>query len=659
MTHLETLIYDRGQSRSLPLWTVLVIPFALQILLVVSLVGYLSFRNGQNAVNEVGRQLHMEISNRIHQHIDGYLKLPDRINQINAAALTEGALDWRNAEALLRQFWHQMKTFEAANYISFASENREFVGIERRDTGDLTIWQATLSYDYALRGYAADNQGRRGRVMTSDQDYDPRKRPWYRAAVQASAPIWTEISQFYNTELRVLLGTTAVSPVYSQEGNLVGVLGVDVILNHLSDFLRQLNMGHSGLTFIMERNGLLVASSKLKSPALITNDRKANRIKAADASDPLTLAATNALIERFHSLDGISQRGQVTFILDGARHSMQVLPYTNGRGIEWLIVVVLPESEFMSHINANTRATILLCLATLLLALLVGSLTSRLVTRPLVRLNSAAKKIACGEWTWTVDSSRITELSELGLNFNIMGGEVHKRTADLSQANTQLRVMATRLVEVEERGRRKVARQLHDMVGQNLSVLNLNLDIVRAQVAGNRFDDIPHRLDSAIGLVENVIAHIREVIVDLRPNILDECGLMAALFWYGDHFFKRTAIEVEVHGRDLSYPLSREVQNTFFRIAQEAMTNAAKHANVQHIRLAVVEDDEIIRMTIHDNGRGFDPTAPLGLNCCGLLNMRERALAAGAELQINSQPGMGTTVEMKLPKDKLPPIPRN
>lgn len=659
MTNLETLGYDQGQCRSVRLWTVLVIPFVLQILFVVSLVGYLSFRNGQNAVNEVGQQLHMEISNRIHHHIDDYLKLPDRINHLNAAALTEGALDWRNAEALLRQFWHQMNTFEAANYISFASENREFVGIERRDTGDLTIWQATVSSDYALRGYGADSQGRRGRMMTSDQDYDPRKRPWYRAAVQARAPIWTEISQFYNTELRILLGTTAVFPVYSQEGNLVGVLGVDVILNHLSDFLRQLNTRHSGLTFIMERNGLLVASSKLKSPALITNDRKAHRIKATDTSDPLTYATTNALIARFHSLDTISQGELATFTLDGSRHSIQVSPYTNGRGIEWLIVVVLPEAEFMSHINANTRATIFLCSATMLLALLVGVFTSRLVTLPLVRLNNAAKKIARGEKAWAVNFSRITELSELGRNFNLMGQEVQKRTADISQANTQLRFMATRLVEVEERGRRKVARQLHDLVGQNLSVLNLNLDIVRTQITENRYADIAHRLDSAIDLVENVIAQIREVIVDLRPNILDECGLMAALFWYGDHFVKRTAIKVEVHGRDISYPLSREVQNTFFRIAQEAMTNAAKHANVQHIRLAVVEDDEIICMTIHDNGRGFDATAPLGLNCCGLLNMRERALAAGAELQINSQPGMGTTVEMKLPKDKLPPIPRN
>jgi PAS domain S-box-containing protein len=208
-----------------------------------------------------------------------------------------------------------------------------------------------------------------------------------------------------------------------------------------------------------------------------------------------------------------------------------------------------------------------------------------------------------------------------------------------------LRALTRRLVEAEENERRRIARELHDRVGQNLSALNINLDIV----AGSLKDDaLRRRLEDSLKLVDGTLQSIENVMADLRPALLDEYGLAAALGWYGQEYAQRTGIRVGVEAGEAGRDLRPEIAVALFRIAQEALNNAAKHSSAKRIRVCLEERGSELELCIIDDGKGFDPAqAPRGR--WGMTTMRERAQAAGGRLAVDSSPGKGTCVRATVP----------
>jgi len=213
----------------------------------------------------------------------------------------------------------------------------------------------------------------------------------------------------------------------------------------------------------------------------------------------------------------------------------------------------------------------------------------------------------------------------------------------------QLRTLTTRLAEAEEAERQRLARELHDQVGQNLTALGLNLNIVRSQMPKETADLVHLRLDDSLALVEQMTERIYGVMADLRPPVLDDYGLMAALRWYSARFASRVNIIVTVQGEDPVPRLDAPVENVLFRIAQEALTNVAKHAQATQVTVAVeVEvDSGTVRLVVADDGIGFDPTRvaePDERLKWGLLTMAERAEGVGGHFRIESSPRRGTRV---------------
>ena len=208
-------------------------------------------------------------------------------------------------------------------------------------------------------------------------------------------------------------------------------------------------------------------------------------------------------------------------------------------------------------------------------------------------------------------------------------------------AEALLRALTRRLVEAEEVERRRIARELHDRVGQNLSALNINLDIVLGQL-----EDAPsrRRLEDSLALVDATLQSIENVMADLRPPLLDEYGLGAALAWYAEEYAQRTGIRVAVdNAHDAGRPLRSEAAVALFRIAQEALNNAAKHSAAKSIKVSIEDRDGEIVLCVSDDGSGFDAGhAPRAR--WGMTTMRERAEAVGGRLELQSKPGAGTVV---------------
>jgi len=218
---------------------------------------------------------------------------------------------------------------------------------------------------------------------------------------------------------------------------------------------------------------------------------------------------------------------------------------------------------------------------------------------------------------------------------------------ELKQAQKQLRALAAQLAEAEEKERHILARELHDEVGQGLTALGLNLTLLTTQMPKNAAEPLLMRLADAVTLVEKIGETIRNVMAELRPPVLDDYGLLSALRWYGGEFARRTGINVEVLGEEAAPRLTRWVELALFRIAQEALTNVAKHARASRVELTEEVINGTIRLIIADNGVGFDQSQvgqPEGPCRWGLMNMSERAAAAGGSCNIESQPDHGTRV---------------
>jgi PAS domain S-box-containing protein len=264
---------------------------------------------------------------------------------------------------------------------------------------------------------------------------------------------------------------------------------------------------------------------------------------------------------------------------------------------------------------------------------------------------------ADGEYRWLLDvgtprhSPNGTLLGFIGSCTDITeqkGAEQAER-----RQTEQLRALATRLTQVEEAEHQRLARELHDRVGQNLTAIGINLNIIGSLLPEESPLSVRERLDDSRTLVEEVTESTRAMMSDLRPPVLDDYGLPATLHWYAEHFAARTGIAVEIKVEEIEprLPLQREV--ALFRVAQEALTNVAKHAQATQVRITLQVQEEKIRLVVEDDGTGFAgavPGEPQESEGWGLLTMKERAVALGGELRIESEPGEGTRVCVKAPR---------
>ncbi|MDA8431221.1 MAG: ATP-binding protein [Geobacteraceae bacterium] len=224
------------------------------------------------------------------------------------------------------------------------------------------------------------------------------------------------------------------------------------------------------------------------------------------------------------------------------------------------------------------------------------------------------------------------------------------------QAEDNLRSYSRRLIEMEEELRKKLAEELHDEIGRDLTVLGMNL----AFISTNMTDDTPKKLLSRAAdssrLIKGISRAVRGIMLMLRPPVLDDYGLLAALRWHTDLFTKRTGIAVSIQA-DAPFPRLMVVEEmALFRIAQEALMNASKHAATVDVTITISitigSDNGMLRFIVLDDGKGFTPTSFKHIQAgpgWGMKIMRERAELIGGKFYIDSTPGKGTSVSVNLP----------
>ncbi len=425
----------RSLFTNMPLGWVLVIPFVTLIVGTVALVGYFSDRRGHFAVEKMEVQIAEKVKTHVETYLINYLKTPQLINRLNANALRLGQLDLNKPQALERHFLEQIKEFNV-DRIRVSNPQGGLISSGKDDRGYTTAFTENFKLG-TLWVYGVDDLGNQTTLFQKQQNYDVRQRPFYQEALKAGKPIWTSIFVYVPSSQG--LGISASYPIYDAKNQLQGVLSSDLTLNAINDFLKAMQVSENAEIFIVERSGLLVASSQPETFFVANlSDKQNQRISANDSKNPLIRLTTKHLISHFGNLAQVNDDVNLYLDINGDRHLIRSIPIRDQNGLDWLVMVVIPESDFMAELHANNRIwTILLCGFALVLSTGISLLTNRWIARPILRLSRVSEVIARGEWTETLNKdSNIAELSSLSASFNQMAAQL-QQSLDLKSTELQ------------------------------------------------------------------------------------------------------------------------------------------------------------------------------------------------------------------------------
>jgi signal transduction histidine kinase len=273
------------------------------------------------------------------------------------------------------------------------------------------------------------------------------------------------------------------------------------------------------------------------------------------------------------------------------------------------------------------------------------------LTRPVLALAAAAQAAEVGDYSKRVDITANDEIGALATAFHALIEEVQRRVAECEHRERMRQFYLQRIIHAQEEERRRVARELHDETAQALASLVVGLRNVEEapseQSMRARLGDLRH-------LLGTTLEDVRRLARDLRPMALDDLGLVTALMLYADEYRQRFGIAVHIQVVNMEeVELSPALETTVYRIGQEALINAARHAACTEVSVLLQVRDDVLSVIVEDNGRGFDVQAVMdnsyGRTKFGIYGMKERAELVGGQLQVESAPDRGCTVYLRIP----------
>jgi signal transduction histidine kinase len=497
------------ELRSIPLRQLLIVPFVAQIFAAVGLIGYLTLRDGHRAVNDFVNRSQNDATNRVTHHLSDFLEQPWQLTQINVEAIESGLLNPQDLKSIQHFFWHQMQLYDVG-YIMFGSESGEFAASGRYEEGYISVDELSVRLNGNLNNYVykTDDQGNVLKLVGVDPSYAFQQEAWYAKTVKAGRPIWSRIYQWETKPYTVAISTSR--PIYNTNKKLIGVVATEQRLSQISDFLRQLEISPHVRTFILERDGLLVASSSTEQPFTIV-DGKPKRLRALDSRDLLIRETAKQLTERFDNFSNIKSKQKIEFLINRELQFVEVNPWIDASGLNWLVVVVIPQSDFTGQINKSTRTTILLCLIALGIATLLGVYTSHWITQPILHLSQASKAIAAGDLNQQVKESEVDELGVLARSFNLMAKQLRDSFAALAETNQQLEKSNEALEIRVTKRTEELSRAIYDLQQTQAQLVQTEkMSSLGQMVAG-----VAHEINNPINFVHANLAPARQYIQDL------------------------------------------------------------------------------------------------------------------------------------------------
>jgi len=314
------------------------------------------------------------------------------------------------------------------------------------------------------------------------------------------------------------------------------------------------------------------------------------------------------------------------------------------------ITGVLVTDFTLNNIERQLRAEVkenffLLLFAIGISTLVIGITLNQLVIKKLQRFMEAASLLGKGDFKRTISFKSDDEIKRLADSFNLMA----KMLMDKMRLE---RKYLTQIIEAQENERTRISRELHDEIGQALTAIKFNLDMIEKELPQTS-TPILGRLGEARSLSNQTLTAMRQLSMDLRPTMLDDLGLIPTLRWYIQNFSNRLNICSNFQAIGFEEKLPPQIETAIYRIVQEAMNNIAKHAKADHFEIILEHRDSIISVSIKDNGKGFDLESVLHPESpergFGIIGMQERVSLLEGRIDIQSRPGLGTHIHIEVP----------
>jgi signal transduction histidine kinase len=303
----------------------------------------------------------------------------------------------------------------------------------------------------------------------------------------------------------------------------------------------------------------------------------------------------------------------------------------------------MSEAAISAEVTDHVSKILVWVLFVLLLGLVIAYAWTSFLTNPVSQLSKAVRVIGQGDFEWKAPIWARDEIGDLGTAFNEMRAELQRK--DIMREQLLAKIMST-----QEDERKRISRELHDETSQALASLKVGLRLVEDLTDPVQ---IKEKLTELRALVAQTLENVHQIAVELRPNLLDDVGLAAAIKGYVEEYSDKVKIKVDFHASKINEKqLSAEVRMTVYRIVQEALTNIAKHAEAGNVSVVLRTRDSSLVTIVEDNGKGFDVNHIMDSHNgkkLGLFGMYERASLVGGDLTIESNPGTGTTIFFEVP----------
>jgi two-component system sensor histidine kinase ChiS len=425
--------------------------------------------------------------------------------------------------------------------------------------------------------------------------------------VKAGKPLWSQIYQWEDKP--EVISISSSYPVYNKTKTIAGVLSIDLLLSQISQFLNQIKVSKSGQTFILGAGRTLVASSSTEKPFRVV-DGKAKRLRASDSKEPLIRLTTQYLTKHYKNLSEINTSQQLKLTIEGQHQFVQVTPWRDKLGLNWLIVVVVPEADFMQEINANRRNTILLCIAALIVATVIGIFTSRWIVRPILRLNASAKALALGKWEHlevSGASERSDELGELARSFNTMAGQLQESFATLERQNEALERLNNLKDEFLANTSHELRTPLNGMIGIAESMMDGAIGQVSELQRKNLLLIVQsgHRLAT---LVNDILdfSKLRHKTIELQFQAVGLREIVEVVLTLSQPLISNKDLQL-VNAIPSGLPPGQADENRLQQILYNLVGNAIKFTEKGSVEISatVVHGNEQLTITVSDTGIGI------------------------------------------------------
>lgn len=427
------------QRSLLSIRLLLMISVVMPILATGGLVGWLGFRHGQDSIERMTAQLNQEVSSKVTHHLKDKLMIPQQINQLNLEVIQQDLLNSKDFKQISHFFWKQSQLFEIDS-IEYVDLEGKLIGIERT-SDDQILLKEDLGTTDKLHIYKTNQNGERAQLLVTE-NYDPRQESWYQEVIKTGQP-FVSVTQDLDHQSPTI-SVSSSYPVYNDDRKLIGVIESEFNLAQLSEFLHEINISPSSRVFILNPDGSLVTSSVTDEPSYKIVNGQIQPIKATLSQDSIIQKTAQYLTEKV-DLSKIDKSQPFVFNSSGMRQFGQITPWHNSSGLDWLIVVVTSNTDFMPHIQENSQKTIGLSILAVSSAIVLALGMSRWLTLPLIQLNQVSKAIAQGKFrqiqatdTYFLGIPRIRELEGLATSFSEMARQLKDAFNQLEDNNRTL-----------------------------------------------------------------------------------------------------------------------------------------------------------------------------------------------------------------------------